>query len=133
MEHYTTGELSKVAGVGVETVRYYERRGLLPAPPRTAAGHRRYDDESVRRVGFIRRAQALGFTLSEIQELLSLRVTPGTCSTVETQATKTISRIDERMRELRRMKRALGSLVESCRAGNDSGECPIIEALEAAQ
>ena len=86
MERYTTGQLSKLAGVGVETVRYYERKGLLPVPPRSRSGYRQYDSEALRRVAFIRRAQGLGFTLAEIDELLSLRVTRDTCSKVEAQA-----------------------------------------------
>ncbi len=126
-------EVAREAGVGVETIRYYERRGLIPNPPRSASGYRQYEPDAVRRIAFVKRAQGLGFTLVEIEELLGLRVTPGTCTAVEEQATRTIARVDERLRDLRRMRAALSDLVEACRSRTNSGECPILSALDAGE
>src|SRR6266851_4535416 len=94
----TIGQVARGAGVHLDTVRYYERRGLLPPPPRTAAGYRQYPPDTVRRVAFIKRAQALGFTLEEIDGLLALRVTPGRrCATVERRARGGIAPLDRQL------------------------------------
>jgi MerR family mercuric resistance operon transcriptional regulator len=131
METLTIGQLAKQAGVNVETVRYYERRSLLPEPPQTAAGYRQYSAEALRRIGFIRRAQELGFTLHEIGGLLALRVEPDTnCDAVEHQAEHAIARIEEKITQLERMRGTLRELAAACKARAPSSECPILEALE---
>lgn len=130
MEKLSTGELADEAGVNVQTVRYYERRGLLPEPPRTPAGYRQYRPRDLQRLRFIRRAKRLGFRLSEIEELLGLRVRDTNCEAVQSRAEKTIARIEEQMRELERMRGALRRLVEACRNREPTGECPILEDLE---
>lgn len=131
MNVLTIGQLARQAGVNVETVRYYERRALLPEPPRTRAGYRQYSPDAVRRIGFIKQAQELGFTLREIAGLLALRVDPETnCEAVEAQAVDAITRIDAKVAELERMRVALRKLVKACDARRPTDDCPIIEALE---
>lgn len=131
MPTLTIGRLARRAGVNVETIRYYERRGLLPEPPRTSAGYRQYAPATVRRIGFIKRAQALGFTLEEISDLLALRVDPNAnCDAVEHQAEHAMARIDDKLAELTRMRAALAELAEHCRHKRPTEECPILDALE---
>lgn len=125
------GELAEQAGVNVQTVRYYERRGLLREPGRTASGYRTYRGESVKRLRFIKRAQDLGFSLEEIGELLELRVRHASaCGEVEAKARDKIGVVEEKVRELERMKRSLESLVAACERREATGECPILEVLE---
>lgn len=125
------GELADASGVGVETVRFYEREGLLPEPPRTGGGYRVYDADAVRRVRFILRAKELGFTLAETKELLELRVTdPAACGDVEATARAKITDIEARIQELERIRAVLGDLVRACAANEQTGECPILDALE---
>lgn len=124
------GELAKRSGVGVETVRFYEREGLLPEPPRTGGGYRVYDAGAVRRVRFILRAKELGFTLAETKELLELRVIdPDACGDVEATARAKIAVVDARMQELERIRTVLGDLVRACAANERTGECPILDSL----
>ncbi len=131
MEVLTIGQLARRAGVNVETLRYYERRDLLPDPPRTSSGYRQYTPDAVRRIGFIKRAQQLGFTLHEIGELLALRVDPdANCDAVEERAEHAIERIDAKVAELARMRSALGELVTACHARCPTDDCPILDALE---
>ncbi len=128
----TTGALAKAAGVGLETIRYYERIGLLPEPNRSSGGYRQYRSDDVRRVRFIRSAQELGFTLDEISELLELRVERGTaCGEVAETADRVISRIDSKIRDLDTMRRALVSVRRACGSDEERGDCPILEAIEA--
>lgn len=118
-------------GVGIQTVRYYERIGLLPSPPRAPNGHRRYSEADAKRLRFIRSAGELGFTLSEIRELLDLRVEAGEpCDSVATTASRVIERIDTKVAELEKMRAALGDLRDACEANHPTSECPILEALE---
>ncbi len=127
----TIGQVAERVHVNVQTVRYYERRGLLPEPPRTASGYRQYDAEAVRRIGFIKRAQGLGFTLEEITELLDLRVDPeGSCDSVEARAERTITRIEAKIADLERMRDALTRLAHDCRHRRASDDCPILVSLE---
>jgi len=127
----TIGQLARRARVHLDTVRYYERRGLLPLPPRSAAGYRQYPADTVRRVEFIKRAQALGFTLDEIDGLLALRVRPGSgCTTVERRARSAIARLDGRLSELHHMRRALTRLADACHSQHPTDECPLLEAIE---
>ncbi len=131
MTGFTIGDVAKRAGVNIETLRYYERRRLIGKPPRTAANYRRYPEETVLRVRFIKRAQELGFSLKEIHELLSLRAAPrARCGDVRERAEEKMRDIDEKMRSLRRMKRALGNLVSECHGDGPVTECPILEALD---
>jgi Hg(II)-responsive transcriptional regulator len=126
----TIGQVARNAGVGVETVRFYERQGLIARPDRPDAGYRRYSHEVVRRIRFIRRAKDLGFTLAEIQELLELRADPViTCSDVRERAAAKIQAIDDRMRGLERMRGALQRLVDLCPADGPLTACPILEML----
>lgn len=131
MEGYTTGQLAKKAGVNIETIRYYERKGLLPKPIRRESGYRQYSDEAVRRVQFIRRAKDLGFTLREIHELLSLRHDPGTpCSTFRNRAGSKIEDIEAKIRTLQGMKKALVKLTGACSGKGLLKGCTILDALE---
>jgi Hg(II)-responsive transcriptional regulator len=123
-------EAAEQAGVNIQTLRYYERRGLLPKPPRRASGYREFPDDAVRIVRFIKRAQDLGFSLDEVEELLRLRrQSARNRNRIRAVATEKIGQIEQKVAELERMKRALQTLVHSCHAGA-ALDCPIIEALE---
>mgnify|MGYP003527229469 CR=1 FL=1 len=126
----TIGRLAKKAQVNIETVRYYERRGLLPEPPRRQSGYRQYSENDVSRLLFIKRAQTLGFTLKEILELLSLRVDPNTtCGDVKRRAEAKIADIEEKTLALKKMKKALTKLAATCKGRGPTSECPILEML----
>jgi MerR family copper efflux transcriptional regulator len=128
----TIGELAEAAGVGVETVRFYERKKLIAQPARPQSGFRRYDDDVVRRIRFIREAQELGFTLAEIRQLLELRLDPRrSCADVKSEALMKIADIDEKMSALRVMRKALVEITESCSGEGPTSECPILDAIEA--
>ena len=127
----TVGELAERAGVNIETVRYYERRGLLPEPARTASGYRRYEPGALARLRFIKRAQGLGFTLHEVEELLALRVRGGaTCDAVGRKTRAKIALVRAKLRELEAMEKSLTRLAAACDARRPTGECPILHALE---
>jgi MerR family mercuric resistance operon transcriptional regulator len=127
----TIGLVARRAGVGVETVRFYERQGLIEEPPRRLSGYREYDDEVVTRLGFIRRAKELGFTLKEIKELLSLRRDPSTpAADVKRRAKAKITDIDAKIATLQTMKKALERLTSACRGHATSAGCPLLHALE---
>jgi MerR family transcriptional regulator, copper efflux regulator len=127
----TIGRLAKTAGVNVQTVRYYERRKLLPPTSRMPSGYRLYSDDALRRLRFIRNAQALGFTLREIAELLNLRVGSTTrCGDVKRKAQAKLIGVNEKVRDLQALARALRSLIETCQAGQPTARCPILNALE---
>ena len=125
-----TSEVAAEAGVNPQTLRYYERRGILPRPSRTSAGYRVYSAEAVRLIRFIKRSQALGFTLGEVEELLRLRSDRrASCAQVKSAAEAKLHDIDEKVRALKSMRRALGVLLRSC---NDRvRQCPILESLDA--
>lgn len=123
----TIARLGGAAGVGVETVRYYQRRGLFPVPASMGAV-RRYDQDDVRRLLFIRRAQAAGFTLEEIGELLALDRT-GDRARVRALATERLAALDARIAELEQSRAALERLRATCASGK-KGPCPIIEAFD---
>jgi MerR family mercuric resistance operon transcriptional regulator len=128
----TIGQVAKHAGVGVETVRFYERSGLLEAPVRRASGYRQYSQDVIRRIQFIKRAKDLGFSLKEIKELLALRVDPETtCSEVKARAEAKITDIDTKLRDLQRMQTALVQLAAACSGQGPTSRCPILDALEA--
>lgn len=127
----TIGKLASRGGVNIETIRYYERRGLLPKPSRAASGYRLYADDAVRWLRFIKQAQLLGFSLTEIQELLSLRMRPGTtCGDIKQRAHQKIAAVDQKIEDLRRIKSALTKLAAACRGKGPTSECPILEALD---
>ena len=127
----TIGELAGAVGVNVQTVRYYERRGLLPKPKRRASGYREYLATDVARLEFIRRAQALGFTLSEIEQLLALRVDPRTTpEDVHRAVEEKIEAVEEKIRDLTRISGALRKMAASCHTHGPLGDCPFLEALE---
>lgn len=127
----TIGELAKACGVGVETIRYYERRGLIPDPRPGKRGYREFSDDDARRVQFVKQAQGLGFTLKEIAELLALRVSSDTtCDDVRGLAEAKLEDIEEKLRTLRSFKRALGKLVDQCGRSGPDGQCPILDALD---
>jgi MerR family copper efflux transcriptional regulator len=125
------GEVAAEAGVIPQTLRYYERVGLLPPPFRRASGYRTYDAQTVRRVRFIKRAQELGFTLAEIRDLLGFREqSESACAQVEGRATATLDRIAERIRDLESMRSALAEYVTSCRRREPLDDCPLLRALD---
>ena len=131
METLKIGQLAQRAQVNVDTVRYYERRGLIAEPARRKSGYRQYTSADVDRIRFIKRAQDLGFTLNEILDLLELRVDPDTtCDEVKQQAEAKITDIAAKIQTLQQMKRVLSRLVASCDARAPTSECPILEALE---
>jgi MerR family mercuric resistance operon transcriptional regulator len=127
----TIGELATRTGVGVETIRFYERKRLIAQPERPASGYRRYDDEAARRIRFIRQAQELGFTLAEIRQLLELRLDPRrSCADVKTEAERKIEDIDGKIASLRVMRNALVTITRSCSGEGPTSECPILDAIE---
>lgn len=131
MKSLTIGHLAKQSGVNLETVRYYERRGLLPRPPRSAAGYRLFPTEAARRLKFIRRAQELGFSLTEIRELLSLRMSRTTTSAaIRARAEAKIADIEAKIRSLASMKKTLRKLTRVCDGCAPVAECPILESLD---
>ncbi|HTV54985.1 MAG TPA: MerR family DNA-binding protein [Terriglobia bacterium] len=131
MNALTIGKIAKGAGVGVETLRFYEREGLIKEPPRRDSGYREYPADTVDRVRFIRRAQALGFSLREIKDLMALRIERGgTCAQVKRRAETKIVDIEERIRSLQRINRVLQKLVSACGSSGLGSECPLLDALE---
>ncbi len=131
MEVLNRGQLAEAAQVNIETLRYYERRGLIPAPPRSPANYRRYPRHTVNRVRFVKHAQDLGFSLDEIRELLSLRATRGAKSAeVKKRAAKKIEEVSERIRALERMRSALRHLIAQCSGEGPIEECTILHAIE---
>src|SRR5260370_11159197 len=126
----TIGQVATAADVNVQTIRYYERRGLVPPPRRTPSGYRQYADDAVARLRFIKHAQELGFSLQEIQELLGLRVRHGAaCDTVERKTRQKIEVVQQKIRDFQRMKRTLERLAAACAVRRPTAECPILEVL----
>jgi len=127
------GELSKRTGCNIETIRYYERISLLPAPPRSAGRYRIYDNADVRRLAFIRRARELGFTLDQVRALLALSENDrqGACTEVRELAARHLGDVRAKIADLRAMERVLADAVKRC-AASTLPRCPIIDALSAA-
>lgn len=127
----TIGTLARDAGVHVETVRYYEQRGLLKQP-RRAGGWRRYDDEALSVLRFVKRAQELGFSLDEVRDLLSLRASksPRTCSRVRTSAEAKLADVEAKIRDLESIRRTLRELTTTCPDEGPAEACPILGALD---
>ncbi|HWF27085.1 MAG TPA: MerR family DNA-binding protein [Mycobacterium sp.] len=127
-----TAQLAKAAGVRRPTLRYYERRGLLPPPDRSAAGYRSYGPDAVRIVRFVKRAQELGFTLSEVEVLLELAAGgPDPCHEAQAVATAKIADLDGKIAHLTAMRAALRRLVETCGQPRANRDCPLLRALDA--
>jgi len=128
---FKIGEVAQRAKVNKETVRYYEKRELIPEPDRRYSGYRIFTQRHIDQIKFIKRAQELGFTLSEIKELLELRLNEGTtCSEIKTEAQDKYRDVVEKIEDLLRIKETLVGLIDSCSGTGPKGECPILEALE---
>lgn len=124
------GQVAAAAGVNVQTVRYYERRGIVHAPIRTESGYRQYEGDVVLRLRFIKRAQELGFALNEIQELLALRVRHGdACAAVLRKTREKSALVEQKIHDLRRIRRTLERLAEACAQRRSTEDCPILETL----
>ena len=130
MDSLTTSQVAERADVNIHTVRYYEKRGLLPEPPRTAAGYRQYEPDHVSQLRFIKRAQDLGFTLEEIGELLDLRVVPGAGAEVREKTSEKIEEIDAKIHDLERIKAKLVELSAACEHHGSPDACRVLDALE---
>lgn len=130
MRYMTVSEMARACGVNVETVRYYQRCGLLEAPRRTMAGMRRYDEDTVQRLRFIRRAQLLGFSLAQIAELLQLECAID-CTRARNLAVAKLAEVRRKLADLDRVQRALASLIDACATEREPGRCPIVENLAA--
>lgn len=127
----TIGDVAKQAGVGVETIRFYERKGLVDQPARPGSAFRRYDDQTPRRIRFIRHAQELGFSLREIRELLDLRIDPAvSCADVKAKALAKVSEVEAKLASLARMRDTLVSITRSCSGEGPTSDCPILDAIE---
>ena len=130
MNGLTIGRLAKQAGLGIETVRFYERQGLIAPPPRTDSNYRIYPEEEVNRLKFIKRAKDLGFTLKEIKELLFMQHDPHATQTdIKKRTVEKIEDIKKKVRDLSKIQRALEHLAGSCDGHGPFSECPIMDAL----
>ena len=129
----TIGDLAREADVNVETIRYYESIGLIRQPAKPARGWRRYGEDAVARLRFIKRSQQLGFTLAEIKTLLRMRVSdnPRTCSSVAKRAAEKVDEIDAKIHDLQRMRGVLAELAEACPGEGSGDRCPMLRSLEA--
>ncbi|HUB88292.1 MAG TPA: heavy metal-responsive transcriptional regulator [Dyella sp.] len=126
----TIGTVAKRAGVPIDTIRYYEREGLLPEPLRRASGYRSYNESAIKRLRFIRRAKDLGFTLEEIRDLLALSSDRrGGVKAVRKRAEQRLADIEARIAELVRIRAGLQQLIEACPGHGDPEHCPILRAL----
>ncbi|WP_349409821.1 Hg(II)-responsive transcriptional regulator [Pseudalkalibacillus sp. SCS-8] len=128
---YKTTELAKLTGVNKETLRYYEKIGILPAPPRTASGYRLYPEETVKRIKFVRKAQELGFTLQEVDRLLGVvDQDERRCKDMYTFTSVKLDEIERKINDLKKMKSILEELKNCCHDNDDLYDCPIIDRLE---
>lgn len=132
MNSFTVGALANNAGVNIETVRYYEKTGLMPKPKRKESRYRVYDESDLARLKFIFRAKQLGFTLKEIKELLELRIeSKATCGDIKNLSSRKIEDIEQRINDLQNIKKVLTKLIHQCvNEELSSEECPILEAIE---
>ncbi len=125
------GDIAKQAGINIETIRYYERRGLILPVGRTEAGYRIYDENILTRLRFIKNAKEIGFTLKEIDELLKLKISPKSkCEDIRKKAEKKLKAIEEKMSMLESMQKVLKRLVSDCQSGLPTEECPILKSME---
>lgn len=130
MSGFTIGKIAKRAGIDIETIRFYERQGLIDEPPRTESGYRKYPGESVARLHFIKRVEALGFSLNEIKELLFLRQDEhATKADIKKRTLEKIEDVKRKRKELTRVLRALEHLASTCDGHGPVSDCPIMGAL----
>ena len=128
--HLTIGAVARAAGIAIDTIRYYEREGLLPVPARRLSGYRDYTPDAVARLRFIRRAKELGFSLPEIRELLALSVDRERgVRGVKARAQARLAEVERRIRELKRVQRGLKNLIDACPGHGAPERCPILTAL----
>jgi MerR family mercuric resistance operon transcriptional regulator len=131
MKYLTIGQLAKQAEINIDTIRYYERRGLISPPRRKESGYRQYFEDAVLRIRFIKHAKDLGFSLDEISELLSLRLDrTAKCGDIKKRAQRKITEIEGKIQMLERMRVTLVRLTKTCDEGRQVSECPILEALD---
>ena len=131
MDTLTIGKLAKAAGVNIETIRYYERRGLIEEPERSLLGYRHYQDSVLTRMRFIGHAKEMGFTLNEIKELLDLCVDPNSpCMEVKKRAESKITEIEGKLEHLKNMKKSLEKIASQCSGGSAVSDCSIVKTLE---
>lgn len=124
------GDVARTAKLSIDAVRYYEREGLLGRVRRSSAGQRQYDDETIRRLAFVRRASSLGFSLAEVRSLLALRVSARTpCERVRERALEKLTVLERRIAELEEMREALARLASACDSGKALGSCPLLDEL----
>ncbi len=126
MKAMKIGEVARISGTGIETIRFYEREGLLLEPERRPSGYRQYDEATVERLNYIRQAKELGFTLAEIKELLELSFAHSNCEHIRQRAEGKITDIESKIRSLQQMKRSLRKIVERCRAKDSTDDCPLV-------
>jgi Hg(II)-responsive transcriptional regulator len=126
-----THEVAERAGVNAQTLRYYERRGILTEPPRSAGGYRNYPASAVAVLRFVKRAQELGFTLAEVEELLGLAEGgPESCDAARTLAQAHIAELERKIADLQRMRASLGALLATCQRPRSDRSCPLLAAME---
>lgn len=132
MHTMTIGQIAREAGIGVETIRFYEREGLLERPARQQSGYRQFEPDAIARLRFIKQAQRLGFTLREVRELLALKLDPSAKrSQLRDRALAKVADIDQRIKDLKRMKKSLAPLIKACDGKGALEGCPILNAIEA--
>lgn len=124
---FTIGQLARAANVNVETIRYYQRLGIIDEPAKPANGYRIYPEKTIDRIHFIKRAQQLGFSLQEIAELLQLG--DGHCTDVRQRAQEKQARIDAQINDLQKLRKTLAQLIKACQSNQQDEHCPIIETL----
>lgn len=127
-KRWAIGHVSKETGVNIETIRYYERKGLTPSPPRSSGGHRTYDETTIRRLRFVRRSRELGFTLNDIRTLLSMVDGGNECAEIHSLTLQHLETIRGRIRDLRRLDKTLSAIAAECEK-QVTPDCPIIDAL----
>jgi len=131
MSTYSIGQVAKQSGISVETIRYYEREGLLEEPERKESGYRQYQQEAIIRLSFIQQAKELGFSLKEVAELLSIKAdNKKLCNEVKQLAREKLDNIENKIKMLQRMRKSLKKLVDTCPGQAPLNECPILDALE---
>jgi Hg(II)-responsive transcriptional regulator len=130
MEFLTIGQVARQSNVGVETIRFYERQGLIPPPPRRSSGYRSYTQEVIQRIRFIRRAKELGFTLPEIGELLALRDSNGACHDVRPLLQRKQIEVKEKLQALDKINASLERLLGQCAATPNEDACPLFAVIE---
>ncbi|WP_397570323.1 heavy metal-responsive transcriptional regulator [Schlesneria sp. T3-172] len=127
MKAMKIGEIARLSDTGIDTIRFYERQGLLQEPERRPSGYRLYYERTVERLKYIRRAKDLGFTLAQIRELLDLSfVNPSCCEQIRQRAEAKVCDIEEKIQSLQQMKRSLSKIVKRCRGNGTSHDCPLV-------